>query len=274
MKKGIFILLLFASGWLQAQDSIYLVSNKAIAAKIIEVNAENLGYKKPNYLDGPTYYEKKTNILRVRYSNGDIEFYEETENFGGSGGDGKSAAVLNVDKGEKAVIMLLSEKTIPCEILDISNLCVVYKEKEDDATPLVFMKSSIDRIWKEDSSYLTFDKEGVASLHPKPAAKPQGVVGEPEPDPTPKTPEPVKPDPSPQPNNTPSSAKDKKESKGNCQLITNTGDFIDARDVQVNRSKKTITYIDQFNNVTTKTFKEVNVIKCPPNFISENLLEE
>ena len=110
-------------------------------------------------------------------------------------------------------------------------------------------------------------------MHPKPAVKPQGVVATEEPAPEVPKPDPPKVD-IPAPSNTPASSHDKKESKGNCQLITNTGDFIDARDVQVNRSKKTITYIDQFNNVTTKPFKEVNVIKCPPNYISENLLEE
>lgn len=273
MKKILLILLLGLAftftGW--SQDSIYLVNNNVIAAKITFINPDDIEYKKPNNFEGPTYRERKSNILRVRYSNGDIEFYEETEYFGTG-----SNASLKIERGEPATIVLLSDKIITGEIMDISNLCVVYKEKSEDENALVVMKSSIERIWKKDSSYSTFGKDGQEFKHPKPAPKLE-IAKEETPtkteDPaTTKTTDPVKPKeelPA-----KPVNSGDKKENKGNCQLITAEGDFIDGKNLLVNYTKKTVSFIDQFGKPVTKTFKEVSVIKCPPNFISENLNEQ
>ncbi len=296
MKKIIlFLFLLTGFISLHSQDSIYLVNNTIVAAKITYINTDDIEYKKSNNFEGPTYREKKSNILRVRYSNGDVEFYEETEYFGSGveGANGKRS--LAIEHGEKATIVLITERLIPCEIMDISDLCVVYKEKSESENAFVLMKSSIDKIWKKDSSYSTFSKDGKEFKHPKPQPIPVAVKEEP----------PVKVEEPPvkkvEPANTtttnnnttntgtssttetkkkeepatkPSSSSDKKEAKGNCQMITAEGDFIDGKNVQVNYTKKTVTYIDQFNKIITHTFKEISVIKCPPNFTSENLLEQ
>jgi hypothetical protein len=277
MKKIILLLNIMTWGiFTYAQDSIYLVSNTVVAAKITYINTDDIEYKKPNNFDGPTYREKKSNILRVRYSNGDIEFYQEQEYFGAGG---KSA--LAVERGEPATIVLLSEKAIRCEIMDISNLCVVYKEKAEDEYALVLMKSSIDRIWRKDSSYSTFAKDGQEYKHPKPLPKPAPIKEDPSP---PVATETRKPVPEKAPEKTPDTkpkeeaAKtppgDRKESKGSCQLITTDGDYIDGKNLQINYTKKTLTYIDQFGKIVTHTFQEIPVIKCPPNFISENLNEQ
>jgi hypothetical protein len=274
-KLVLFIFTIACVAVTKAQDSIYLVSNKVIPAKITYINPDDIEYKKPNNFDGPSYREKKSNILRIRYSNGDIEFYEETENFG----SGRTSGSLAVEHGEKATIVLLSDKVINCEIMDISDLCVVYKEKPEDENALVVMKSAVDKIWKADSSFSTFAKDGQEYRHPKPIPKaaplkedePAAKTDDKKNQPADKAPAETKPK---EEVTKTSSSGDKKDNKGNCQLITAEGDFIDGKNIQVNYTKKTVTYIDQFGKILTLTFKEVVVIKCPPNFISENLNEQ
>jgi len=281
LKIFILNLILFSLILARAQDSIYLVNSSVIPAKITYINPDDIEYKKPNNFDGPTYREKKSNILRVRYSNGDIEFYTETENFGSGRYNGKGS-VLEVEHGEPATIVLISDKVIPCEIMDISDLCIVYKEKAEDENALVVMKSSVDKVWKKDSSFSTFAKDGQEYRHPKPLPKPAPLKEDQPAVTTDENKPPGKTNPETKPGDattTPAVTKtstsgDKKVSKGNCQLITAEGDFIDGKNVQVNYTKRTVTYINQFGKIITLSFKEVVVVKCPPNFISENLHEE
>lgn len=71
MKKVIFLLLVsFAS---YAQDTIYKLSNEAIAAKILEINDQSVKFKKFNNLDGPLYSELKSEIHYIKYQNGSID---------------------------------------------------------------------------------------------------------------------------------------------------------------------------------------------------------
>ena len=59
-----------------AQDTICLKSNSpAIIAKILEINSNNLKYKKYSNIEGPTYTIEKNEIEKVIYKNGEIEKY-------------------------------------------------------------------------------------------------------------------------------------------------------------------------------------------------------
>lgn len=52
-----------------------------IEAQIIEVNSESVSYKKANYLDGPAFSVKITEISSIIYANGDVQaFNSATEN--------------------------------------------------------------------------------------------------------------------------------------------------------------------------------------------------
>jgi len=64
-----------------AQDIIILKNSEKIEAQIIEVNSESVSYKKANYLDGPTFSVKITEISSIIYANGDVQaFNSATEN--------------------------------------------------------------------------------------------------------------------------------------------------------------------------------------------------
>jgi len=79
MKNIIMFFLIYLSVFFSAfgQDSIYVKkSNRIIVAKILEVNSEDIKYKKFSYQDGPTYIINQEAISKIQYQNGDIENYD------------------------------------------------------------------------------------------------------------------------------------------------------------------------------------------------------
>ncbi len=235
------------------QDSIFLVNNTIIPAKITDINAEEITFKKLSNADGPNYHEKKKNILHIRYSNGDIEFYEERENFG---------AGNQSEHGEAATIVLISEKAIPCEIMDISELCIIYKERNSDDNTLVVMKSFVDKIWKTDSSFSTFSKEGQEYKHAKPVAKQEPKkeeqVTKNEENKTATLPAEKTKDEGPKASA--SSDKTRKILKGDCELLDSDGNPIKTKDVMIDIKNRRVSYVDQYNKIVTKHFGEIVMI--------------
>ena len=80
MKKFLFAIgLLFgASAFSFAQDLITTKEGKDIQAKILEVNSTEVKYKKYNNIDGPIFTMKKSEILLVRYENGENEVFSNS----------------------------------------------------------------------------------------------------------------------------------------------------------------------------------------------------
>ena len=62
---------------LNAQDVITKRNGDDIEAKVLEVLDSEIKYKKFNFLDGPTYTEKKSEILLIRYENGSKDIFVE-----------------------------------------------------------------------------------------------------------------------------------------------------------------------------------------------------
>lgn len=71
MKKVIFLLLVSFVSY--SQDTIYKLSNEAIAAKILEINDQNIKFKKFSNLDGPLYSELKSEIYYIKYQNCSVD---------------------------------------------------------------------------------------------------------------------------------------------------------------------------------------------------------
>ncbi|MDR3047594.1 MAG: hypothetical protein LBU51_08310 [Bacteroidales bacterium] len=63
-----------------AQDTIVTNQSEKIVAKILEVSADEIRYKKIDFQDGPTYVVKKSTLTSIIYSNGSIEVIEQTHN--------------------------------------------------------------------------------------------------------------------------------------------------------------------------------------------------
>ena len=62
---------------LNAQDVITKRNGDDIEAKVLEILDSEIKYKKFNFLDGPTYTEKKSEILIIRYENGSKDIFVE-----------------------------------------------------------------------------------------------------------------------------------------------------------------------------------------------------
>jgi hypothetical protein len=74
MKKLTFILLLTLNS-LFSQDTIYFKSGDSLLSKVLEINLEDVKYKKFSYLEGPTYTILKTDIKEIVYQNGTKDFF-------------------------------------------------------------------------------------------------------------------------------------------------------------------------------------------------------
>ena len=72
-----FLLVLFFSNVLFAQDIIVTKQSQKIEAKITDVESDCIKYKKFNYQEGPTYSIKKSEIASIIYQNGDVETFLE-----------------------------------------------------------------------------------------------------------------------------------------------------------------------------------------------------
>jgi hypothetical protein len=81
MNKNFFNLLVFliiATNCF-AQDTIFMRNDQRIACKVFEVTPTEVKYKKLELSDGPLYTENKSAIDRIKYKNGFVEIFSETE---------------------------------------------------------------------------------------------------------------------------------------------------------------------------------------------------
>lgn len=83
MKKIIFTVLtsIFTITFCFSQDIITKKTSEDIEAKVLEVTATEIKYKKFDYQNGPTFTILKSDVLMLRYANGTKDiFNEEKEN--------------------------------------------------------------------------------------------------------------------------------------------------------------------------------------------------
>lgn len=76
MKKILFILFCYlSSSFVFSQDYIFTLENEEIKVKVLEVKTDVVTYKKFNNLDGPTFEIAKNDIHKIKFKNGDEEFF-------------------------------------------------------------------------------------------------------------------------------------------------------------------------------------------------------
>lgn len=76
--KHLVILMLFLSVEVAAQDVIVKKDGSTILSKVLEVNTDNIKYKKFSNQNGPTYTIGKSEIMSINYENGDRDSFETT----------------------------------------------------------------------------------------------------------------------------------------------------------------------------------------------------
>ncbi len=70
-----FVLILFASDILYAQDTLYKADGSTHLVKIIEINETQVKFKKADNLTGPLYVLDKNAVVKIIYQNGQTELY-------------------------------------------------------------------------------------------------------------------------------------------------------------------------------------------------------
>lgn len=66
--------LLYSISWSSfSQDTIIYISNVQTEAKVLEIDQKEIKYKKYSNVDGPTYTVDRSEILSIKFSNGEIE---------------------------------------------------------------------------------------------------------------------------------------------------------------------------------------------------------
>jgi hypothetical protein len=70
------LFLFLVTSFVSAQDTIVKRNDEKIVAKILEVNPDNIKYKRFDYLDGPVFLSDKSELKYIAYQNGTKESYE------------------------------------------------------------------------------------------------------------------------------------------------------------------------------------------------------
>lgn len=75
MKKILLYSLLFISTAGFSQDVITLTDGRTVNAKILELTADQVKYKKTDNLEGPTYTVKISELNKIKYANGSEDIF-------------------------------------------------------------------------------------------------------------------------------------------------------------------------------------------------------
>src|SRR5438477_11089331 len=70
MKLIIAMLLVFSASFVFAQDVIVLKTGDEVSAKLLEINPNDIKYKKFDNQDGPTITINKSDVFMIKYKNG------------------------------------------------------------------------------------------------------------------------------------------------------------------------------------------------------------
>lgn len=84
MKKCIeystLLFLILITKYIYSQDTIILINNQSILSKVLEVNENNIIYKKYNNLNGPNYFISKSNVSKIIYQNQTTDYFNDSLN--------------------------------------------------------------------------------------------------------------------------------------------------------------------------------------------------
>lgn len=78
MKNLLVVSMMLCSVFAFAQDLIVKKNGEEVNAKIIEVGAKDVKYKNSTNIEGPTYIIDKSEIVFLKYKNGEKEIFEIT----------------------------------------------------------------------------------------------------------------------------------------------------------------------------------------------------
>ena len=147
-----------------AQDAITTKDGTDILAKVIEINQNDIKYKRWNNLDGPTYTMSISDILMIRYENGTKEKFNTNTNNNNSSKSAKDKTPVNVANATNATNVT---NVVPeSQVLFISNVQKLkeglrYSDLEDYYDTSDYSKLA-DPLYSTSRLFLNFAVPGLA----------------------------------------------------------------------------------------------------------------
>ena len=99
MKKIFFAVTLIVSSLsMNAQDILVWKGGEVENVKVLEVTPTEVRYKKANNLNGPSFTEKRSSLISVKYENGETQKFNNTSSFNGGDGWMDNGRYLNYNR--------------------------------------------------------------------------------------------------------------------------------------------------------------------------------
>ncbi len=109
MKKFLFMAVLAASSLsVNAQDILVRRGGDVENVKVLEVTPTEVKYKKFNNQEGPTFTERRSNLISVKYENGEVQKFSDSAAGISAGGGGSDYAYYEGYGKEKKFVNELS----------------------------------------------------------------------------------------------------------------------------------------------------------------------
>jgi len=87
MKKILFLAAFAVSSLCaNAQDVLVRKGGDVENVKVLEVTPTEVKFKKSNNLEGPTFTEKRSNLISIKYENGEVQKFNDSSTLGGEAG--------------------------------------------------------------------------------------------------------------------------------------------------------------------------------------------
>ena len=143
MKTVHLLIFLLSFGYLAGQDTLVFKDKRKLAVILMEVNPDNIKYKRFDNKDGATYKELKSNLQYVKLNNGEIERFNEVQI--------STEEVVQKDgpKNERdSVIYKSNEETDPFFAGDKPDILLFKSGKKTEAKVLIINETEVKyKLW-------------------------------------------------------------------------------------------------------------------------------
>ena len=118
MKNIIFVLLL-SPIFVLSQDLIMLKNGDELTVKITEVSDEVIKYKKIDFLEGPNFNIKTSEIFLIKYSNGEKQLFNN-QNTSSNNNNNSNGSYSEIQEG--TIVSLYSARTLTSKSLSVGSM--------------------------------------------------------------------------------------------------------------------------------------------------------
>jgi hypothetical protein len=143
MKKLLFAIFTFLFVQFKAQDTLFLKNSSKLTVQLLEINPDNIKYKRFDNLTGPLYTHLKSEVLFIVFANGKKEVFESVNLVKT---DTNAIKPTDVNLGTDTIVFN-SGRQMPVKIAEINSLQVKYKMiNNPDGPTYSTLKSEVNHV--------------------------------------------------------------------------------------------------------------------------------